>query len=414
LKKPLDVEGPLSELEALRRFKSYAENNKCCGPQPVSFLGAGLYHHFIPVIVDHLISRSEFYSAYTPYQPEISQGTLQAVFEYQTYIAMLTGMEVANASLYDGSTAMAEGVLMARRMKKGGRVLVSEAVHPEYREVLDTYCQYLDTDIRLLPHDGSGRTDASKLAAELDDETCCLVVQSPNFFGCIEDLETLKQAIGRRDALLLVVVNEMVSLGFLEPPGKFGADIVVGEAQSLGLPVNYGGPLLGFLATRDACKRNIPGRLAGQTVDERGQKAYVLTISTREQHIKREKATSNICTNQALCALAASIHLSVLGRDGFAEIAAQNYYKAAYAREKIAALKGFRIPFQSPVFNEFVVETPLDPDEISGHLRSRGILSGLNLGRYYPGMKQHILFCVTEVITREEIDHLVGTLEEML
>ena len=412
LKRPLALDPPLSEFELQKRFSAYAGSNTCC-TEPVSFLGAGLYQHFVPALVDHLILRSEFYSAYTPYQPEISQGTLQTIFEYQTYVSQLTGMEVANATLYDGSTAMAEGVLMACRIRRGGKILVSQAVHPEYREVLNTYSKYLEQEIITLPYDGKGCTDREKLEESIRDDTVCLVVQSPNFFGCMEKLDALKEILNGKKILLVVVVNEMISLGFYQPPGVFGADIAVGEAQSLGIPVNYGGPLLGFLATRDLYKRNIPGRLAGQTVDSRGQKGFVLTLNTREQHIRRERATSNICTNQALCGLAACIYLSVLGQKGFAEIASQNYHKAAYARKKITGIEGYTLAFNASVFNEFVVKVPHDPQNIAAHLKERGILAGLQLGRFYPELDQHILFCVTEIISKDQIDLLVRALEEI-
>jgi glycine dehydrogenase subunit 1 len=406
----VDLPEPLSEMEIMAELQAISEENLDLG-HFTSFLGAGAYQHYVPRIVDHVISRSEFYTAYTPYQPEISQGTLQSVFEYQSMICALTGMEVANASHYDGATSAAEAVIMAVNVGRGKRkrVILSPGVHPEYRAVVRTYTQGMDLDIA---GDGDLALGFDDLAGLLDQDTACLVVQSPNFFGEIEDLAGLAdkvQAVGA----LLVVVTDPVSLGLLKPPGDYGADIVVGEGQALGNGLNFGGPYLGLFACREKHVRKMAGRLVGETVDVEGRRGFVLTLSTREQHIRREKATSNICTNQALCALATSVHLAALGPAGLRRLAELCYHKAHYAASRIGALDAYKVVGGKPFFKEFVVRCPAPVDEINDYLLAEwGIIGGYDMGRDYPHLENHMLVCVTEVIRKDEIDALVDALRE--
>jgi glycine dehydrogenase subunit 1 len=409
LQRPLQLPPALSETELLREFSRLAARNSTPADR-ISFLGGGAYNHFTPAVVDHLISRSEFYTAYTPYQPEISQGTLQAIFEYQTLICQLTAMDVANASMYDGASACAEAVLMAVRATRRHRVLLSRALHPEYRETVATYCRYLEVELVEIPVDASGGTDREALRRELDGRAAAVVAGYPNIFGVIEDLGSLATAAHDAGALLVAAVPEPIALGLLKPPGELGADIVVGEGQSFGLPMSFGGPYLGFFAARLKDVRSMPGRLVGETVDQEGRRGFVLTLSTREQHIRREKATSNICSNEGLCALMATIYLSLLGREGIREVAVQNLSKAAYARESIAALDGFSIPFSGATFNEFVVEAQEGAAAVLARLEEAGILGGIPLARWFGGMPQAFLVCVTEQNTRAEIDALVAAL----
>jgi glycine dehydrogenase subunit 1 len=373
-----------------------------------SFLGAGVYSHYSPTIVDHLIQRSEFFTSYTPYQPEISQGTLQYIFEFQTLICQLTGMEVANASMYDGSTAMAEAYLMAQRVTRRNKIVVATSVHPEYREVAKTYTAHGDADIVEIAFDeASGRI--GDLSA-LDDKTAALVVQSPNFFGCIEDLKSLADAAHSVGALFIVVVTEGISFGLLKSPGSCGADIVVGEGQSFGIPMSFGGPHVGLFATQDKFVRQMPGRLCGIAYDKNGNRGFTLTLSTREQHIRREKATSNICTNQGLIALAATIYMETMGKAGLQEVAMQNAQKAAYAKQQIAALDGYSIPFSAPTFNEFIVRGPKSATETLESVRSAGVIGGLALSKYYSERENEFLVCVTETSSKVNIDKLVSAL----
>jgi glycine dehydrogenase subunit 1 len=411
LKRPLDTPVALSEPELLERFEAMAAKNAAA--RRPSFLGAGAYSHYAPTIVDSLIQRSEFFTAYTPYQPEISQGTLQAIFEFQTLVCQLTGMDVANASMYDGSTAMAEAVLMAERVTRRTRVLVSPAVHPEYMRVTETYVAHAGIELGRLGFDeDAGRTTFD--AAQLDKTVAAVVVQSPNFFGCVEDVKSFADAVHAAGALLVVVVTEAASFGLLRSPGACGADIVVAEGQSFGVPVSYGGPYVGLFATREKYARQIPGRLAGVAYDKEGRRGFVLTLATREQHIRREKATSNICTNEGLIALAATIYMTTLGRQGLQEVAAQCAQKAAYARRQIGALEGFSVPHSAPVFNEFVVRAPSDAAALLRKLASgHNVTGGLALGRYFPGRPNDILVCVTETNKRADIDALVAGLKEV-
>jgi glycine dehydrogenase subunit 1 len=406
----LDLPDPLSEMEIMAELQAISEENLDLG-HFTSFLGAGAYQHYVPRIVDHVISRSEFYTAYTPYQPEISQGTLQSIFEYQSMICALTGMEVANASHYDGATSTAEAVVMALNVARGKRkrVILSPGVHPEYRAVIRTYVQGMDLDI---VGDDDLTANLNDLAALLDKDTACFVVQSPNFFGEIEDLEGLAEKVQAARALL-IVVTDPISLGMLKPPGDYGADIVVGEGQALGNGLNYGGPYLGLFACREKHVRKMAGRLVGETVDTEGRPGFVLTLSTREQHIRRERATSNICTNQALCALATSVHLAALGPTGMRKLAELCYHKAHYAASRIAALDGFQVVGQKPFFKEFVVRCPAPVKAINDYLLAEwGIIGGYDLGKDYPHLEDHMLICVTEVISKEEIKALADALSE--
>lgn len=410
LNRALNVTEPLAEPEVIAAMEAMADKNTAS--KKPSFLGAGVYSHYSPTIVDHLLQRSEFFTSYTPYQPEISQGTLQYIFEFQTLIAQLTGMDVANASMYDGSTATAEAVLMAQRVTRRDKVLIAESVHPEYIEVTKTYTQHGDTAIETISFDKeSGRV--SNLD-KLDDKTACVVVQSPNFFGCVEDLQSLADKVHTVGALLIVVVTEAISFGLLKTPGECGADIVVGEGQSFGIPMSFGGPHLGLFACKEKYVRNMPGRLAGIAYDKNGNRGFVLTLATREQHIRREKATSNICTNQGLIALAATIYMEAMGKKGLQEVAAQNAQKAAYAKKKIAEIEGFEIAFSAPTFNEFVVRAPKNAAEILEKLRNEnGIVGGLALSKYYGESENDFLVCVTETNNKAQIDSLVEGLKSL-
>ncbi len=404
LKKALNLPGPLSEQEILEFFRQAATAS---ARDYVSLLGAGAYSHYRPVVVDALLSRGEFFTAYTPYQAEISQGTLQAMFEFQTLMTQLTGMDVGNASLYDGSTATTEAVLMALRVTRRNRVVLARTVHPEYREVLGTFVRHQSIQLVEVPYAPSGQVDAGKLASEVNAETAAVVIQSPNFFGVLERAREIAEIAHRAGALLIVTIAEPLSLGLVAPPSD--ADIVCGEAQSFGVPVAFGGPFVGFLTARDKFVRQMPGRLVGQTVDTEGRRGFVLTLATREQHIRREKATSNICTNQSLCALAATIYLCLLGKSGLRRLAEHNLAKAHYAAEQLRAVPGAAIPFAGPTFNEFVVKTPQDAQRVLAELRKEKILGGFPLERFYPELKNHLLVCVTEMGSRAALDRMVNT-----
>ena len=398
----LNLPGPLSEPEVLEFFR---QASKQSSRDYVSMLGAGAYSHHRPVAIDALLSRGEFFTAYTPYQAEIAQGTLQAMFEFQTLMTQLTGMEVANASLYDGSTATTEAVLMALRIARHDRVVVARTVHPEYRQVLDTYVRHQGVEVVEVGYSPSGQFDLAKLDAALQQETAAVVVQSPNFFGCLEPTREIAEMTHKHNALLVVAITEPLSLGIVQPPRD--ADIVCGEAQSFGVPVAFGGPYVGFLASQEKFLRQMPGRLIGQAQDTAGRRGFVLTLATREQHIRREKATSNICTNQSLCALAATIYLCLLGKRGLKALAAQNLAKAHYAARQLRAVAGAATPFAAPPFNEFVVRTPGDAEELLAALREEKIIGGLNLGKFYPELANHLLVCVTEMVGKEAIDRMV-------
>ena len=409
LRGPLAVPAALSELELLKKFDAMAVHNEAA--RRISFLGGGAYSHYSPTIVDHLISRSEFFTAYTPYQPEISQGTLQAIFEFQTLVCQLTGMDIANASMYDGSTAMAEAVLMAERVTKRSKVIASSAIHPEYLQVAHTYVQHAGIELQHSAYaTETGATLADSLTG-LDDKTAAVVVQSPNFFGCVEDVQALADKAHAVGALLIVVVTEAISFGLLKSPGACGADIVVAEGQSFGVPLSFGGPYVGLFATREKYARQIPGRLVGEAFDAKGRRGYVLTLATREQHIRREKATSNICTNEGLIALAATIYLETMGPRGIEEVAKQCAQKAHYAARKISEIEGFSLPFSAPFFNEFVVSGPGEAASLLARLASEsGIDGGIALSRYEANRPGDFLVCVTETNTREQIDQLADGL----
>lgn len=408
LDKPLNLPPAYAESELIKFFKKLSSKNSDPN-STISFLGAGAYNHFRPVVIDTLISRSEFYTTYTPYQPEIAQGTLQAIFEFQSMICFLTGMEVANASMYDGSTALAEAVLMSNRINRRKKVVISQAVHPEYRQVLETYLKSTDLTLETLPFGTSGQTTLD--AIEADNETTAIIIQSPNFFGSIEDLEAASEKAHKAGALLISVTTEPISWGLLRSPGEAGADIVVAEGQAFGIAPSYGGPYLGIFASRSQYQRQMPGRLIGQAQDSEGNRGFVITLATREQHIRREKASSNICTNQGLFMLMATVYLSTMGRRGLQEVATQNLQKAAYAAQAISSLEGYSLMFSAPTFNEFVVKTPRPAAEIVKDLASRNIIAGLPLSKYYPDMTHALLVCVTEQNTKAEIDALIAALQ---
>jgi glycine dehydrogenase subunit 1 len=411
LTRNLNTTAALSEIELLAGFERLATRNP--GAQRTSFLGAGAYQHYIPTVVDHIISRSEFFTAYTPYQPEISQGTLQAIFEFQTLVCQLTGMEVANASMYDGSTALAEAVLMAERVTKRSKVIACGAIHPEYVDVITTYVQHAGIELLHAPIDPA-TGQISEALDLLDDKTAALVVQSPNFFGCIEDVAALAEKAHAAGALLIVTITEAMSLGLLKSPGACGADIVVAEGQAFGVPLSFGGPYVGLFATREKYARQIPGRLVGEAYDKQGRRGFVLTLATREQHIRREKATSNICTNEGLIALATTVYLETMGRRGLQEAATQCAQKAAYTAKSIAELEGFSIPFTGPRFNEFVVRGPSNARNLLKSLASESnITGGLPLSRYYPDRPNDFLVCVTEMNSRAQIDALIEGLRSL-
>jgi glycine dehydrogenase subunit 1 len=414
LARPLDLPPALSEKDLLARLDDLGKRN--ASPSTHScFLGGGSYRHFIPALVPALISRGEFFTAYTPYQPEISQGTLQAMFEFQSFVCLLTGMEVGNASLYDGASAAAEAVLMARRITGRDVVLLADSLHPEYRETVATYTRNLGVKLAGVPYDkNTGQVDEKALARLAGDKVAALVVQSPNFFGVVEDLESASRAAHGCGALSIAVFAEAFSLGMLAPPGELGADIVAGEGQSFGNPPSFGGPGLGILAAREQHVRKMPGRIVGRTEDGQGRSGFVLTLSTREQHIRREHATSNICSNEGLCALAATVFLSALGREGLERAARQNHAKARRLRERMLELPGYRPLFTGPFFNEFAVRGPEAPRRLSRRLARAGILGGLDLGRWHKDLKDGLLFCATEDNTRGEMDHLLDALRKGL
>jgi glycine dehydrogenase subunit 1 len=375
-----------------------------------SFLGAGVYDHYIPTIVDHVISRSEFYTAYTPYQPEISQGELQAIFEFQTMICELTGMEVANSSMYDGATALAEAAMLACGQTKRKKVLVSSAVHPEAKEVLKTYAKGQNIDVVEIPY-LEGVTDAEQLSGLVSNEVAAVIVQYPNFFGRVEPLKEIEPIVHAHKALFVVSSNPL-ALGVLTPPGAFGADIVVGDVQPFGIPTAFGGPHCGYFAATGKLMRKVPGRLVGQTVDDKGRRGFVLTLQAREQHIRRDKATSNICSNQALNALAASVAMTALGKKGVKEIALSNIQKAHYAKQAFIGA-GFQVVFEGASFNEFVVKLSKPVKEVNQALLKKGVIGGYDLGRDYPELDGHMLIAVTELRTKEEIDNFVKELRDL-
>ena len=407
LKRDLAVPRQMAESEIVDWFKQRAKEN---GEGYASFLGAGAYFHYRPVVIDALVQRGEFLTSYTPYQAEFAQGTLQAIFEFQTMISELTGMDLANASMYDGSTGAAEAVMMAVRITGRRSAVIARSLHPEYREVLSTYATHQAIPLKTLSFTDSGTIDLKELEKAVGDDTACVLIQSPNFFGTIEDVEAIAEIAHKRGALLVVSIAEAASLGIVEPPRT--ADIVAMEAQSFGVPLGFGGPYCGVLATKDKFVRQMPGRLAGQTVDKNGKRGFVLTLATREQHIRREKATSNICTNQALVALMATIFLSVYGKEGIRELAEHNLAKASYAAQTLSSHPGAKLLFTgAPRFHEFVLQTEESPAIWSQRLLDAKIVGGIELSRWYPELHNATLWCATEIITREQIDTAAKVLD---
>ncbi len=416
LKAVLNLPLGISESEAIQFFKQLAAN-----AETTYFVGAGSYWHTVPSIIDSIISQGDFFTAYTPYQPEVSQGTLQAIFEYQSLICILTGLEVSNASMYDGASATAEAVLMANRASRKGksRFIISRGLHPRYLSTIKTYCKHQAFELVEIPFNDEGTTDLIALESALDGNTCAVVLQSPNFCGCIEDSVKVGEICATRDVAFIYVTTEALSLAALKPPGQVGANICAGEGQSFGLGLNFGGPYLGILAASKEYLRKMPGRIVGKTKDMDGKTGYVLTLATREQHIRREKATSNICTNQALCALAATIFLASMGQAGLRELAYQNMQKAAYLRSELAGIKNLRFPHSAPFFNEFIVELPMDATEFIKRIHAiehpMKILPGMapsTLDSRYP--KNWLLTCATEMNSREGIELLVKYIKSVI
>lgn len=404
-----DLPEGMSEFEVLRHLKGLSAKNAA---NLICFVGAGFYDHFIPSIVGHLSSRSEFYTAYTPYQPECSQGTLQAIYEYQSAICRLTGMEVANASLYDGGTALYEAMMMARRATGRNKVLVDDAVNPIYRTILYSYTKNLDIEFVEIPVT-HGQTDRGSIKKHLDNNTACIILQNPNFFGAIDDHADIAEDAHKAGALVVESAYP-IALGLLKTPGEMGADIVTGEGQSLGLPLSFGGPYLGFMAAKKDLARKMPGRIVGATIDGQGKQGFVLTLQAREQHIRREKATSNICSNEALCALRALVYMSSLGKTGLKELAQLNYEKAEFAKSLLSKIKGVSVKQSSPTFNEFTVVLPKDPAEVVAAMIEKGFAAGFPIGRYYKDMADYMIVAVTEKRTREEIVRYAESLESVL
>ena len=403
----LNLPEPMTEWELNDHMENLAHSMNCGDPN-LAFLGAGSYNHYIPAVVPFLLNRSEFYTSYTPYQPEISQGTLQGIFEYQTLVARLLGLEVANASLYDGASALAEAVLMAIRITKKKKVAVSSLVHPNYRKVITTYLGPTEFEIVELPFLPSGKTDLDAVGSL--DEFAAIAVQSPNFFGVVEDLATLGKKTETENTLFICSFSEAMAYGMLNPPGKYGADIACGEGQSFGIPQTYGGPGLGMFACKKKYMRSMPGRLVGQTSDLEGRRGFVLTLATREQHIRREKATSNICTNQGLCAMASSIYMASVGGTGLQQLARLNLDKAEYLKGQLQQI-GIETPFSGQTFNEFVIRLPDTRQGQYEELKEKGLVLGLPLSPHYPSLDNHYLVCVTETARKEHLDFLIGELK---
>jgi glycine cleavage system P protein (glycine dehydrogenase) subunit 1 len=413
LRRHLNLPPALPEPDLKRLLSRMAAKNKNLDTV-ISFLGAGTYDHAIPSVVSHLQRRSEFVTSYTPYQPEVSQGMLQAIYEFQTMVCQITGLDIANASLYDGSTAMIEAVLLAVGPGGRGEVVISEGVDPQYRTVLHTYAHARGFNVKEVPTH-NGVTSIEALNEAVTPTTAAVVIQQPNFFGCIEDVRAIEPIAHKDKAVFVATITEPASLGILTPPGEYGADIAVGELMSFGNPMSYGGPALGFMASRSKYMRLLPGRLVGQTVEEGAEKqtGYVLTLQTREQHIRRERATSNICTNQSLLAVGATIFLAALGKQGFRELGELCLHKAHYAFRQITALPGYSARFSSPFFDEFVITAPVSARQLQQHFEQAGIIGGYPLSEHYASMENEMLFCVTETRTKEDIDRLVEVLSEV-
>jgi len=408
LNKLLDIPAGLSEQETDRLIQKLVRKNNL--PE-ISYLGGGCYEHYIPAAVTSLVNRSEFVTAYTPYQPEISQGLLQGIFEFQTMITQLTGMDAANASLYDGATALAEAAVMASLISRKDSLLIAETVHPEYRETVQTYCNARNLTLKTIPvNKESGKTDTRALKELLAEKTAGVLVQSPNFFGQIEDLQEIGDLVHEAKSLFVPCFTEALSLALLKPHGQFNADIVVGEGQSLGIPAGYGGPHVGIMACKNKYMRKLPGRIVGLTKDDQGREGFVLTLQAREQHIRREKASSNICSNQALCALRATVYMAAMGKTGMKHMGKVNYARAHYASQLFSSLPGIQLKFNGPFFNEFVLQCD-DARAVQKKLKDQGIAGGLLLESYYPDMKDCLLFCVTEMVNKEDMDRTAEVLK---
>jgi glycine dehydrogenase subunit 1 len=410
----LDLPAALTEMEAAEELSDLAQANENVRSDLISFLGAGMYNHYIPSVVDHILRRGEFYTAYTPYQPEISQGTLQAIFEYQSLMCALTGMDVSNASHYDGATAAAEAVNLAYAQFRGKRrkVIVSPTLHPQYRAVIRTYMQGMEIEVAGDDPNADLESSPNELLSHVDDNTCLVIVQYPDFFGRVYDYTKLIENVHAKGSLVCVVANP-TALALFKTPGSMGADIVVGDGQPLGIPIWYGGPSVGFFTTRKNFVHKMAGRLVGETMDSKGQRSYVLTLTAREQHIKRERATSNICTNQGLIALGTAVYLSLLGKKGLQQVANLCYQKAHYAAQELSKIEGMGLCFTEPFFHEFALCVGRPVDEVNTHLLEHGIIGGYDLGQDYPSLKDHMLIAVTEMNTKEEIDTLVEVLSEV-
>jgi len=409
----LDLPEPMSELEIIKHCSEIASKNKN-QKEFISFLGGGVYDHYIPSVINHILLRSEFYTAYTPYQAEVSQGTLQAIYEYQSLICELFGMDVSNAGMYDGASAFAEACHMARSITKKNKILMADTIHPYYKEVIKTYTHGLNIPIINCgcEENNSGRVDVKQFASMIDNDTAAVLVQHPNFFGVLEPVRELAE-IAHKNGALFIVCADPISLGLLNPPGSYDADIAVAEGQPLGIVPANGGPFLGILTCRKEYIRMLPGRLVGQTTDVEGKIGYVLVLQTREQHIRREKATSNICTNEALCALAATVYLSVMGKQGIKDVAQQAYTKSHCLAKEISKVNGFTLKFNQPFFKEFVVKTKLEPDHIISELLKENIFAGIDLSRFNRQWQNLMLICATEKRTKQEIDKFVKLLKEL-
>ncbi len=410
IRNPLELDEPLSEFEITKKVQELAAQNINTS-EVVSFLGAGIYDHFIPAAVGYITGRPEFYSAYTPYQAEVSQGTLQFIYEYQTLICELTGMDASNASMYDGATACAEALLLALRHNKNKKVIISSLIHPHYKQVIETYVKPLEPKIVYIPQN-NGRIDIEKLRQEMSEDVSAVLIPSPNFLGVIEDLETLEPIIHENKKALFIVSTDPLSLLLFNPPGKYNVDVVVGEGQVLGSKQNLGGPLFGFFAVNQKLIRKMPGRIVGATVDTNGQKGYVLTLQAREQHIRRDKATSNICTNESLCALAATVYMVLMGKQGLREVAEQSAIKAHYLHDKICQIQGFEVANTAPFFKEFAVKAPIPPSEIISKMKHKGYFAGVDISKY--GYENQLLLAVTEKRTKQELDAFVDELEKFV
>jgi len=407
----LDLPEPLSEYEVTKLLQEIANKNEHAGTH-TCFLGGGAYDHFIPAAVGHVISRSEFYTAYTPYQPEVSQGNLQAIYEYQTMVANLTGMDVANASMYDGASALAEASLLAQAQLRREKILVSKTVHPFYRKVVGSYCRRSGVCQEEVGIEG-GMTDLNELKAEIDDQTAGVLIQHPNFFGNLEEVEEIGKIIHDAGGLFIVSADP-ISLGVLQPPGAYGADVVTGEGQAMGNPLNFGGPYVGIFAVKQPLIRRLPGRLVGVTQDTQGRRGFVLTLQTREQHIRREKATSAICTNEQLCALASTVYMALMGKQGLPTVANLCLQKAHYLAKRLEEIDGIDLLFSRPFFKEFAIKCPVPPKQIIAEMRKEKIFAGIDLGRFDYGIEDGLLIAVTEKRTKDEMDRYVEVLKKIV